>query len=262
MSGYRDLFPEGLRERLPRAFDVVGDICIIKLPEEFLPIRKSVGSAILKTYKHMRVVCIDGGVTGDQRVRDLEIIAGERRTETEHRENGCRYRLDVAQVYFSPRLSGERALIASLTGRGESVWDMFCGVGPFSIPIAKAAREVCASDINENAIRYLRENMKLNRVKNIDPFCGDARDAFRDKKFDRVVMNLPHCSLDFLDCALERCGGGTIHLYRICRDPPAVCKEIKNRAQEENRVVEGIDVRKLHGYSVTDSLFCFDIRIG
>lgn len=261
MKTYRDAFPEDLRKKLPRAFDVVGDICIIKLPEELSPLRRDIGSAVLKAYKHIKVVCVDKGVKGEQRVRDVEVIAGEKRTETEHRENGCIYKLDIAQVYFSPRLSSERARIASLVDKREIVWDMFCGAGPFTIPIAKRAEKVCASDINEKAIECLRENIKRNRVGNISAFCGNARDAFEGYKFDRIVMNLPHSSTDFLDCALEKCSKGTIHLYKICNDPATVSKIIAEKANAAGRDIEGMNVKELHGYSVTEKLFCFDVML-
>jgi len=259
MRTYRDIFPEDLRKRLPRAFDIVGDICIIKLPDDLISLRRDVGAAILKAYKHVKVVCMDKGVRGEQRVRDVEVIAGENRTETEHRENGCRYRLDVAQVYFSPRLSSERARIVSLVKENEKVWDMFCGAGPFSIPVAKAAREVYASDINGAAVRYLKENMRLNRVSNINTFNGDARFAFKDQKFDRIIMNLPHSAMDFLDCAFERCDYCTIHLYAICDEPHALCNKIEQMI--DKREIEKMDVKEVHGYSASEKLFCFDIVV-
>ena len=258
MRTYRDLFPEELKEKLPRAFDVVGDICIIKMPEALLPIKKDVGMAILKAYRHIKVVCLDRGVKGEQRIRDLEWITGEKRTETEHRENGCRYRIDLSAVYFSPRLAGERARVSSLVNENEVVLDMFCGAGPFAIPAAKMAREVFAVDINERAVDFLKENMRLNRIMNIVPLCGDARDSFAGMRFDRVIMNLPHSSMSFLNVGLERCKEkATIHLYWMCEDPEAVEEEIARRA---GRPVD-IETIQLHGYSSKENLFCFDISV-
>ena len=43
---------------------------------------------------------------------------------------------------------------------GEKILDMFCGIGPFPIVIAREKDvEITAVDINESAIKYLDENI-------------------------------------------------------------------------------------------------------
>ena len=260
VRSYRDFFPD-IRNELPRAFDVIGDLCIIKIPGEILEIKSDIGEAILKANKHIKVVLLDRGVRGDLRVRDLEFIAGDERTSTEHREFGSRYRLDLAHVYFSPRLSGERERIASLVSPDERVLDMFCGVGPFTIPAAKRAKAVSAVDLNAKAIEFLNENVLLNKVRNVTAFCGDARRAFEDCMFDRIIMNLPQNSMDFLESALRRCERGVIHLYWICDDPVDASEIIKREIERAGREVNSVGWRELHGYSAREKLFCFDINI-
>ncbi|RLI09176.1 hypothetical protein DRO32_01185, partial [Candidatus Bathyarchaeota archaeon] len=129
----RSLPPELLPEA-PRSFDVVGDIAIVELPEALWPYRRAVGEAIMGVQKSVRLVLAKGGpVSGPFRLRELIPIAGSGPTETIHREHGCSFRLDVARVYFSPRLSYEHARVASQARPGELIVDMFAGVGPFSI---------------------------------------------------------------------------------------------------------------------------------
>src|SRR3989449_9303177 len=102
--------------------------------------RDEIRRAILRWNPTLRVVGQDHGVKAERRVRSIEVIAGERRTTTVHTEHGLRYRVDLAQAYFSPRLASERQRIAGLVLEGEVVADPFAGVGPFAILIAKRCR--------------------------------------------------------------------------------------------------------------------------
>ena len=89
----------------------------------------------------------------------------------EEKCNGCNAcvahcKLDVKKVYFSPRLATERKRVADLVSDGEEILDMFAGVGPFPFVIAKEKSvDITAVDINEVAIQYLNENIKINKVK-------------------------------------------------------------------------------------------------
>jgi tRNA (guanine37-N1)-methyltransferase len=258
IKDYKEHFPEELRKKLPRAFDVVGDICIMKLPEELIGMKKEIGEAVIGSYKNIEVVCIDKGVGGEYRKRRIEIIGGERRTLTTHKEFGFSYKVDVSKTYFSPRLAGERQRVAKQVKSCERVLDMFCGVGPFSIPIAKRAKEVFAVDINPDAIELLKENTKLNRVDNVFPILGDSKEVLRGERFDRVIMNLPHSSLQFLTSAFERTKeNSVINLYRFSESPDTT--PIKKIASASNKKIEKIESFKLHSYSNFESLHCFDI---
>ena len=88
-------------------------------------------------------------------MRDYELIGGSGNTETVHREYGCVYNLDISKVYFSPRLSYEHYRVASQVQEEEIVIDMFAGVGPFSILIAKNHEhvKVYAIDLNPEAVK-------------------------------------------------------------------------------------------------------------
>jgi tRNA (guanine37-N1)-methyltransferase len=130
--------PPHLLASLPRALDTIGDIAIIEIPPELNTHAKLIGEAILKTHKNKRTVLAKAGaVTGTYRLRELSIIAGEPRTTTIHKEHGCKYHVDTAKAYFSPRLSNEHNRVASLVQTGETVIDLFAGVGPFAVLIAK-----------------------------------------------------------------------------------------------------------------------------
>jgi tRNA (guanine37-N1)-methyltransferase len=220
--------PPNLLSILPRALDIIGDIAVIDIPCELKPHRYIIGKAILRTHKNVRTVFAKiGAVTGTYRLRELGMIAGEEKTTTIHKENGCQYQVDVQKVYFSPRLSHEHNRVASIIQNSEIVVDLFAGVGPFSILIAKKTADikVYAVDINPEAIKFLKKNIRLNRVDNkVIPILGDARQTVEDKLLgvaDRVIMNLPEKAIEFVDvaCKAIKSSGGIVHCYAFIRLP-------------------------------------------
>ncbi len=259
--------PPGLIEQVPNSFDIVGDIFVLKLFPELEEYAQEIAQALLETNKNAKVVAIDRGVKGEFRTRDLEILAGENRTITMQKEYGLRYEMDLAKVYFSPRLATERKRIADLVKKDEVVMDMFCGVGPFSLLIGKQekASAVLAIDKNPEAINYLIKNIKFNKIKRVSPMMGDARERAKQlPRPDRIIMNLPHSAMDFLDTALEIITPkGTIHLYSIQEaDTLAMIeKPILNLAESIQRKARVENVQELHTYSPSQQMFCFDIGI-
>jgi tRNA (guanine37-N1)-methyltransferase len=223
-----DALPSSLVAGIPHSLDVVGDIAIIEIPLELKLHKAMIGEAILSTHRKVRVALAKAGkVSGTFRLRELEFIAGEHRTSTVYRENGCTYHLDVAKAYFSPRLSHEHQRVAEIVQPGETVVDLFAGVGPFAVPIAKAQKtaKVYAIDINANAIEFLAKNARTNRVENrVFPIVGDARQVVAEGLSgvaDRVIMNLPETALEFVDvaCKALKPSGGVVHFYGFVRTP-------------------------------------------
>ena len=131
-----------------------------------------------QTNRTRTVLAKSGAIEGVYRLRDFEVIAGVKNTVTVYTEYGCVYHVDVAKAYFSPRLSTEHNRVASNVKKGETVVDLFAGVGPFAIPIAKKIKnvQVYAIDVNPDAIALLKRNIAVNRAeKQVVPFLGDAR---------------------------------------------------------------------------------------
>jgi tRNA (guanine37-N1)-methyltransferase len=207
-------------DRISTGVDVVGEIAIVRLERFSQKEKKRIGEALLAGLSNVRSVYEQvGGIEGDLRLRKVRHLAGARKTLTVHRENGCNYRVDVARCFFSPRLSTERLRIASAVGRGEEVLNMFAGVGPFSIPIAKKApTSVTSCEINPYACKLHRENNRLNKVENlVDVVQEDARSlpSILKTRYDRLIMPHPSQADEFLPIALELAKKrATIHYYR------------------------------------------------
>ena len=158
-------------------------------------------------------------VEGDFRTRQLEIIAGENKTQTEYKENGCRFIVDVEKAFFSPRLSTERERIAGLVKEGEVIINMFGGVGMFSLLAAKdTSCTVYNIDINPIATELCKENILINKLKGeVISLNGDATQVINEQlsgKADRILMLLPERSDEFLDTAISSLkNNGVIHYY-------------------------------------------------
>ncbi|WP_297520978.1 class I SAM-dependent methyltransferase family protein [Thermococcus sp.] len=265
---YREVVdvPEEVKPLLPSSFDIIGDIAIIELPEELMPHGRAIGGAILKVHRHIKAVFAKGSkVEGEYRVRELVYLAGENRTETIHRENGIRLKLDVAKVYFSPRLATERMRIFRKTRPGEVVFDMFAGVGPYSILLAKKANLVFAVDLNPWAVRYLEENVRLNKTNNVIPVLGDVRRVAGKIKADRVIMNLPKFADRFLkEAMLSVKPDGIIHYYGFGPEEDLFSeheKKIKAVARELGLNVEFLERRKVRPYAPRQFNIAIDFRV-
>jgi tRNA (guanine37-N1)-methyltransferase len=207
-------------EELISAFDQIGNIIIVRIPDLLLPKKKLIGEALLKEVKISKSVFYQASpVEGDFRTRNLEILAGEDRTETEYKEFGCRFAVDVANAFFSPRLSTERERIANLIQDGETMVNMFAGVGMFSIMAAKKKKcTVYSIDINPIASKLCEKNIELNKLAGkVISINGDTSkiiDAELQNIADRTLMLLPERSDEFLDSAIKTTkDGGTIHYY-------------------------------------------------
>ncbi|WP_226480169.1 class I SAM-dependent methyltransferase [Natrinema amylolyticum] len=205
-------------------------------------------------------------VKGETRVRDWELLAGEN-TEVVHREYGCEFLLDLAEVYFSPRLATERHRVAEQVDAGERAFDMFAGVGPFVIPFAKRGTECVGVDINADAIDYLRENARRNGVDDrVTAINDDVREVAAEYEgwADRIVMNLPHSADEFLESAVtlasEDC---TLHYYDIQHeDDPFGPGERAIRAAAQPEYEVTVETRHtVRSYAPHELNVCLDVRL-
>ena len=214
--------PPSIVPLVSKSFDVIGDIAIIELSPTTEPFEKNIAEALMKVHKNVKTVYSKAGpITDNQRLRPLHHVLGAARTETVHKEQGCRFKIDISKAFFSPRLSSEHKRVAEQVRPSECVVDMFAGVGPFSILIARRLEDVQvnAIDANPEAVELIRENTKMNRVQDrVRVWAGDARTIVKDNLqgiATRVIMNHPSQAREFLEPACEtlRRDGGILHYY-------------------------------------------------
>jgi tRNA (guanine37-N1)-methyltransferase len=243
------------------SFEVIGDIAV--LAQEY---DRAAGEAIMAVHKSVKVVLVPvSPVSGEFRVREFKVLCGENRTTTTYREHGFVFEMDLAKVYFSPRLSTERLRVAQQVTDLEFVIDMFAGVGPFAIPLAKRAMYVVAIDKNPAAVEYLQKNISLNHVTNIEAACMDVRDVKLPQPADRAIMNLPHSSFEFLDKAFELVHtGGIIHYYDIRPEGEifdGIIEKVKEKASACGVLIEILNKRIVRSYSPHEYNIVLDIRV-
>jgi tRNA (guanine37-N1)-methyltransferase len=205
-------------------------------------------------------------VKGDLRVREWDVLAGDG-TETVHREYGFEYRLDIARVYFSPRLATERHRVTEQVTAGERAVDMFAGVGPFVVPMAARGAETVGVDLNDAAVEYLRENAERNGVADrVTAVAGDVREVAPEYAdwADRLVMNLPHSAGEFLDAAVTLAGDDcTVHYYDIQSDadPYGPGEAAIRAAAGDAYDVEVLTRRTVRSYAPHELNVCLDVRL-
>lgn len=254
-------------ESLTTSFDIIGDIAIVEIPPALEPKEKQIGEALLKVHKNIKTVLKKlGPMEGEFRVRKVGFIAGADKTETIYKESGVRMRLDAGKVYFSVRLSHERKRIAELVKDGEWVLVLFAGVGPFALVIAKSkpTTKITAVELNPEAVRYMKENIALNKIRNIEAVEGDAR-SFSGTGFDRVLMPLPKGGEDFLGVAFRAVrDGGVIHFYTFSdsRTPfEEALKKVKKAAAESGVSLEVLQQRIVRPFSPSTVQVVLDLRV-
>lgn len=241
-------------ESLRTSFDTIGDIVILEIPDNLIDKKQIIGDAALKFTKRRSIYMKKSAIKGTIRIRDLEFLAGVDDSVTIHKEHGARLKLDVREVYFSPRLATERKRVMESVNDGEKILDMFCGIGPFPIVIARNKNvEITSVDINENAIKYLDENIRLNKLKgNIKTYCGDIAEVSKEFKckFDRIIMNLPGLAYTFLDLAVDLIeDGGIINYYEFSDSYDEGIKRLETACEKKNKKVKIINTRKVKSTS-------------
>ena len=260
-----ELTPDEI-ENLRTSFDTIGDVVILEIPEDLQDKKQIIGDAALKFTKRKAIYMKKSAIKGTTRVRDLEFLSGIDDSVTIHKEHGARLKLDIREVYFSPRLATERKRVMESVKDGEKILDMFCGIGPFPIVIAKNRNvDITAVDINESAIYYLNENIRLNKLKgNIQTCCGDIGKVSKSfkTKFDRIIMNLPGLAYTFLDVAVDLIeDGGIINYYEFSDSYEQGIKRLEVACGKVGKEVEIINTRKVKSTSPGEWHVAIDARI-
>ncbi len=248
----KDRIEDDRIEDIKKSFDIIGDVVILEIPEDFEDYKHVIAEAALKFTKRKAVYRKTSEIKGVIRTRELEYLAGEDNSETIHREFGSRFMLDVKKVYFSPRLATERRRISDQVQNKEIIIDMFAGIGPFPISIAREHNaKIYAIDINPYAYKYIKKNIELNKLEGkIIPLLGDVGEVLNglNIKADRIIMNLPGTAWTFLDTAIKNLKpGGVLHYYEFASEYKIPIERIIETAYP--RKVEVLNSRKVKSKS-------------
>lgn len=238
---------------LRTAYDLVGDIAIIEIPEELEKKETLIAETLLASNKKIKTVAKKVGIHGGEfRTQKLKILAGKRTKETIYREHGICLKLHVENVYFSPRLSAERKRIADQVKPGETILVMFSGCGPYLAVLGKhtKAKELVGVEINPLAHKYAEENMHGNKINNAQLYQGDVRKIVPSlqKTFDRIIMPLPRSADSFLDIAFSVAKPrAMIHLYSFGKE-----EDLQQMKKNINKIAK----KESKGYKISKTITC------
>jgi len=242
--------PEFKVNLLPDNWEMIGDVLLIKLPDELLEHKENIAEVYSKVL-NAKTVMLQGSIEGMEREPIVEKIYGDE-TETVHIENGVKFKIDTSFLMFSSGNIDERIRMAEEIEEGEVVVDMFAGIGYFSLPMALHGdpKKVYSLEINPTAFRYLEQNISLNGVEDIvEAWHGDNRD-FSFVGADRVVMGYLHQTQKYLGKALEFLdGSGVIHYHTRTLDrryPEDVKEELKENISENFEIT---NIKKIKSYA-------------
>lgn len=236
------------------SFDIMGNIAVVKFQNEAnSKSKKEYAKNLLQTNKSVRTVLEKTGkFKGRLRKQTTKYLTGEKTKEALYRENGCMFRFNVDDTYFSSRLSNERKEIANKIKKGDKVLVMFAGISPYSIVIAKLskAKIVYSNELNKRANEYARLNIELNKLKNkIILIPGDIKkvaEKLRDK-FDVIVMPRPQLKDSFLKQAFMLSKSGTkIYYYDFCKSDEIglIKNKVLNEAEKGRKKIKILKIKK------------------
>ncbi len=238
--------------------DIIGNIAILRFRKwKFLFVKKYLAWQFMKTNKGLQTVLEKiGDVSGELRIAKVRHLIGDKTFETIYKENGCSFQFNVAETYFSPRLSNERKIISDEVlklcskRKKTKILVMFAGVAPYPVVIAKKLKragcnfEIFSNELNARANEYAKKNVRLNKLKDFITFIdGDARKISPKKygKFDIILMPRPNLEDSFLKSALKLSKKGTSIFYHGFGKKEEVLDEIKKDTKNK---IGRIQIRK------------------
>lgn len=210
---------DAVADALPAGFQRVGRVVILRLPASVRRHHGAIGAAWSAVPGVEAVLVHRGPTGGERRLPDLALIGGSG-TETEVVEHGVRYRFDAARVLFSRGNEIERARAGTETRPGETVVDLFAGIGYFVLPALKIGRAARAYAVEENptSYRFLVENLRANGVADrATALLGDNRTVeLPVRNADRVFLGFLPSSVPWIPLGLRLVrDGGTLHVHLV-----------------------------------------------
>jgi tRNA wybutosine-synthesizing protein 2 len=211
-----------------------------------------------------------GGIKGEFRVPNVEIIYGSKNTITIHKENKVKYKLDPKKIMFSSGNMDERIRMATISNENEIVVDLFAGIGYFALPIAiySKPKKIFACEKNQVAFDFLCQNIVLNNVTDIvEPKMGDNRKVAPINIADRVLMGYINKTHKYLSIAIDCLNNhsGIIHYHNIFADeivPEKPMKIVEKEAEKKGCKAELLGFIHVKSYAPGISHYVFDVSIG
>ncbi len=197
-----------LHDLLPKKWKKIGSILVAdfsQINNTDLAHTAQIYADTLKVKTVLQKNKISGELRSPERT---EILFGED-TETEITEYGLKYKIDLSKTMWSPGNTGWRAVLDGPEkvssfynfNNPKVIIDYFAGIGYFTIQLAKSypAAKVISIDKNPNSIEYLRRNLDINNIDNVEVLNDDCRNI--EIKGDVIHLGYISNTLNFLEHA-------------------------------------------------------------
>jgi tRNA (guanine37-N1)-methyltransferase len=258
------------------SYDIIGNIAIMKFPEETSKEEKiSRAKELMSRIPSLKTVLEKTNkVSGRLRTIKTDFLLGEDNLVAEYKESGSRFKFNVETCYFSPRLAKERLEIAKMIKKNQKVLVMFAGVAPFSVVIAKNAKpkKIIDIELGKDCKKYAIENIKLNKVESIiEHIQGDVKKVIpkilltRNEKFDFIVMPRPNLKETFLrEAFLVSKKGTKIIYYGFSPESKKqeMLRELENQAKKLKRKIKILRVLEAGDIAPYEHRYRIEILVG
>ena len=259
--------PSELIKYLPKKWEKIGDIVIIKIDSKLNKHKLAIGETYSKVLKCKTILNDIGGIKGELRQPKIKFIYGDKDTITVHKENNIKFKLDPQKIMFSSGNMNERIRMATISNSKETVVDLFAGIGYFSLPIAvySKPKKIIAFEKNSISFSFLKENIVLNHVTEIvEPVLGDCRKVAPHNIADRVILGYFGNTYKFLQTALNclKNETGIIHYHDIFPEENIPKKAMTLVKEKIKKDVKLINYNIVKSYAPGIKHVVFDIKIG
>ncbi|MFH1711375.1 MAG: methyltransferase domain-containing protein [Nanoarchaeota archaeon] len=250
-------------------YDFLGNVAILKFPEKTKSKeKKEFAKKILKERKNVETVLEKAEkVHGRLRTITTKHLAGKKTKEALYCESGCLFKLNVDSCYFSPRLSNERLEIAGKIKKNDKVLVLFSGVAPFPIVIAKhsQAKKVVAVELGRECFKYALENVKLNKLYNVEIIQGDVKKIdklIKKEKFDLIVMPRPQLKETFLKYIWKFAKKNSrVYYYDFGKDAEEIIDKVILEAKKSKKKIKIFNFKKAGEIAPYKYRWRVDVRV-
>ncbi|XP_038556157.1 tRNA wybutosine-synthesizing protein 2 homolog isoform X2 [Micropterus salmoides] len=228
LESHGERWTEELRGDLPRSFQRHGDLVLLGDNCFTLPLWKKMDKqlwiAVAKGLGAKRLAKMSRISKDGFRSPVVTILLGQH-CWVKHVDNKIRYEFDVTKCMFSAGNITEKLRVAGFDCRGETVVDLYAGIGYFTLPylVYAGASHVHACEWNPDAVEALQKNLVANRVSDrCTVHQGDNRKLQLCDIADRVNLGLIPSSEDGWPVAcrlLKRTTGGILHIHQNVTSP-------------------------------------------
>ncbi|MHA1786186.1 MAG: class I SAM-dependent methyltransferase [Candidatus Helarchaeota archaeon] len=267
--------PDGLLTLLPSGFQQIGNNAILNLKPELERYKDQIADIILEEVPTIKGIYLKrGGISGMFREPNISFIRGKNDPIIQHKEHGIVFKFDMTKIMFAKGNVSERLRFTKLVKPNEIVFDLFSGIGYFSLMIAKycSPEKIYAFELNPISYQYLVENIKINKINKereiLKPILGDSNVEMLKigEKADRVIMGVLPSPRGHLKNVFKIINEkfAIIHyegLLKSGEPPDILLKDVIEIASRVNRKVNLLKTNIVKSYGPKTNHVTLDIEI-